>query len=57
MDTKATAMAESSVIAVGAGPVGMSAALTLRARGVPVSVLEANPEDRDRWYSSPFKAA
>lgn len=35
-------------IVVGAGPVGMSAALALHARGVPVRVLEADPEDRDR---------
>lgn len=38
----------SSVIVVGAGPVGMSAALALRARDVPVTVLEADPEDRER---------
>jgi 3-(3-hydroxy-phenyl)propionate hydroxylase len=48
MGTEATATQESSVIVVGAGPVGMSAALALRARGVPVTVLEADPEDRDR---------
>lgn len=39
---------KSSVIVVGAGPVGMSAALALRARDVPVTVLEADPEDRER---------
>lgn len=43
-----TSDAETPVIVVGAGPVGMSAALALRARGVPVTVLEADPEDRDR---------
>ncbi|MFC8197676.1 FAD-dependent oxidoreductase [Streptomyces sp. NPDC057298] len=36
------------VIVVGAGPVGMSAALGLRARGLPVTVLEADPQGRQR---------
>ncbi|MFW5918499.1 MAG: FAD-dependent oxidoreductase, partial [Haloferacaceae archaeon] len=36
------------VLIAGAGPVGMSAALALEARGVPVEILEAEPEDRDR---------
>ncbi|MFF7867123.1 FAD-dependent oxidoreductase [Streptomyces qaidamensis] len=36
------------VVVVGAGPVGLSAALALRARGLPVTVLEADPEDRER---------
>lgn len=36
------------VIVVGAGPVGMTAALALRARGLPVTVLEADTEDRIR---------
>lgn len=36
------------VIVVGAGPVGMAAALALRARGVPARVIEAEPGDRDR---------
>ncbi len=36
------------VVVVGAGPTGMSAALALRARDVPVTVLEADPEDRER---------
>jgi len=36
------------IVVAGAGPVGMSAALALRARGLPVTVLEADPEDRDR---------
>lgn len=43
-----TATEESSVIVVGAGPVGMSTALALRARDIPVTVLEADPEDRER---------
>jgi 3-(3-hydroxy-phenyl)propionate hydroxylase len=36
------------VLVVGAGPVGMTAALALRAKGLPVTVLEAEPEDRTR---------
>lgn len=37
-----------SVVVVGAGPVGLSAALGLRARGLPVVVLEADPRERER---------
>lgn len=40
--------ADISVVVVGAGPTGMTAALALSARGVDVTVLEADPEDRDR---------
>ncbi|MFD7935974.1 FAD-dependent monooxygenase [Streptomyces sp. NPDC059755] len=36
------------VIVVGAGPVGLSAALALRAHGLPVVLLEADPADRER---------
>jgi 3-(3-hydroxy-phenyl)propionate hydroxylase len=36
------------VVVVGAGPVGLTAALAVRARGVPVTVLEADPPDRPR---------
>lgn len=36
------------VIVVGAGPVGMSAALGLRAHGLPVTLLEADPQGRER---------
>ncbi|MFE3826617.1 FAD-dependent monooxygenase [Streptomyces sp. NPDC059092] len=36
------------VMVVGAGPVGLSAALALRAGGLPVTVLEADPRGRER---------
>ncbi|WP_371669580.1 FAD-dependent monooxygenase [Streptomyces sp. NBC_00289] len=36
------------VVVVGAGPVGLSAALGLRAGGLPVVLLEADPENRER---------
>lgn len=36
------------VLVVGAGPVGMTAALALRSVGLPVTVLEAGPEGRPR---------
>ncbi len=36
------------VLVVGAGPVGLAAALALRARGLPVTVAEAAPEGRPR---------
>ncbi|MGC9535374.1 FAD-dependent oxidoreductase [Streptomyces sp. UG1] len=36
------------VVVVGAGPVGLSAALGLRARGLDVVLLEADPKDRER---------
>ncbi|MGI3203995.1 FAD-dependent monooxygenase [Streptomyces sp. GLT-R25] len=38
----------SPVIVVGAGPVGMSAALGLRAHGLPVTLVEADPQGRER---------
>lgn len=37
-----------SVLIAGAGPVGMTAALALNARGVDTTILEAEPKDRDR---------
>jgi 3-(3-hydroxy-phenyl)propionate hydroxylase len=36
------------VLVVGAGPVGLAAALALRARGLPATVVEADPEERPR---------
>ena len=39
---------DGDVLVVGAGPVGTSAALALDARGVPVTILEAESADRDR---------
>jgi 3-(3-hydroxy-phenyl)propionate hydroxylase len=39
---------DAPVVVVGAGPVGLASALALRARGLPVLVLEAEPEDRSR---------
>lgn len=36
------------VLVAGAGPVGMAAALALRAHGLPVTVLEADPQGRER---------
>ncbi|WP_083898801.1 FAD-dependent monooxygenase [Natronococcus jeotgali] len=36
------------VLVAGAGPVGMTAALALHARGIETAILEAEPEDRDR---------
>jgi 3-(3-hydroxy-phenyl)propionate hydroxylase len=43
-----TADGAEPVLVAGGGPVGMTAALALDARGVPVEVLEADPEDRRR---------
>ncbi len=40
--------ADHPVLVVGAGPVGLAAALGLRSYGLPVTVLEAGPEGRPR---------
>ncbi len=40
--------ADARVVVVGAGPVGLVAALALRARNLPVTVIEAGAEDRVR---------
>ncbi|MFC7079008.1 FAD-dependent oxidoreductase [Halorussus caseinilyticus] len=39
---------KSPVVVAGAGPTGMTAALALRARGVPTTIVEADSEDRNR---------
>ncbi len=41
-------LTDEPVVVVGAGPSGLSAALALRAHDVPVTVLEAAPQDRVR---------
>src|SRR5436305_9130822 len=46
--TVAVTEADHPVIVVGAGPVGLTAALAFRAQGLPAVVLEAEPENRDR---------
>jgi len=43
-----TTNTEQSVLIAGAGPIGITTALALNARGVPVTILEAESEDRDR---------
>lgn len=39
---------EATAVVAGAGPTGMTAALALQPRGVETTVLEADPEDRNR---------
>lgn len=43
-----TVTEERETLVVGAGPVGLTAALALRSYGVPVTVLEAGPDGRQR---------
>ncbi len=46
--TRVSANGHRPVIVVGAGPVGLSAALALRARGLAATILEADAESRTR---------
>jgi 3-(3-hydroxy-phenyl)propionate hydroxylase len=48
VSTGGAAKSEHAVLVAGAGPVGLTAALAVRARGLPVTVLEAEPEGRMR---------
>lgn len=41
-------MSDETVIVAGAGPVGMTAAIALHARDIPVEIYEADPEERER---------
>jgi 2-polyprenyl-6-methoxyphenol hydroxylase-like FAD-dependent oxidoreductase len=45
------------VVVVGGGPVGMTAAATLAAEGLPVVLVELHPEPRPDWRASTFHAA
>jgi 2-polyprenyl-6-methoxyphenol hydroxylase-like FAD-dependent oxidoreductase len=49
--------AERPVVVVGAGPVGMTAAAALAQAGLPVVVVELNPQPRPDWRASTFHAA
>lgn len=46
-----------SLVVVGAGPVGLTAAWILARKGVPVRVLEAEPRSSTDWRASTFHAA
>lgn len=49
--------ARGRVVVVGAGPVGLTAAMVLVSRGVPVTVLEAAARPQTDWRASTFHAA
>jgi 2-polyprenyl-6-methoxyphenol hydroxylase-like FAD-dependent oxidoreductase len=49
--------ADRPVVVVGGGPVGMTAAATLAAEGLPVVLVELHPEPRPDWRASTFHAA
>ncbi|MFL6096890.1 MAG: FAD-dependent oxidoreductase [Blastococcus sp.] len=55
--TAAPVSAERPVVVVGAGPVGMTAAAALAQAGLPVVVVELNPQPRPDWRASTFHAA
>jgi 2-polyprenyl-6-methoxyphenol hydroxylase-like FAD-dependent oxidoreductase len=55
--TAAPVSPERPVVVVGGGPVGMTAAATLAAEGLPVVLVELSPEPRPDWRASTFHAA
>jgi 2-polyprenyl-6-methoxyphenol hydroxylase-like FAD-dependent oxidoreductase len=55
--TAAPVTADRPIAVVGAGPVGMTAAATLAAAGLPVVLVELSPEPRPDWRASTFHAA
>jgi 2-polyprenyl-6-methoxyphenol hydroxylase-like FAD-dependent oxidoreductase len=55
--TAAPVSVERPVVVIGAGPVGMTAAAALAQVGIPVVVVELQPEPRPDWRASTFHAA
>ena len=55
--TAAPVTPDRPIVVVGAGPVGMTAAAALAEAGLPVVVVEVNPEPRPDWRASTFHAA
>jgi 3-(3-hydroxy-phenyl)propionate hydroxylase len=43
-----TRLTQLPAIVIGAGPIGLTAALALRARGLPATIIEAEPQNRQR---------